>query len=137
MGRETSTALQEIFRETSRLDRAVYVPSRLAILSYLQVAGETTFMSLAKITGLSRGNLTLQLDKLKEEGLVGTDRVLENRKTRTTAWLTRNGEERLESYLSTMRRLVEIASSTAILDQQPENNDLPRQYQCREEPTNG
>ena len=137
MSRETSAAFREIFQETFTLDRVVHEPSRLAVLSCLRVAGETAFMSLAKITGLSRGNLTLQLDKLKEEGLVETQRVIHHRKSLTTVWLTSNGEERLESYLDTMQRLVEITRYTSIFDQPPTTSELSRQYRFREEHTNG
>lgn len=92
-------------------NKLIHEPSRLGILSYLDEAGEADFMFLATITGLSRGNLTIQLDKLREGGLIETERVIRRRRTKTTARLTPEGKTAIRDYWSRMETFKQRISS--------------------------
>ena len=52
------------------IDRVIHEPARLAILSVLGGCGAADFLFLENATGLSRGNLSVQLTKLEEAGLI-------------------------------------------------------------------
>lgn len=91
--------LKDLVGGTNKL---IHEPSRLGILTHLDRAGEADFMLLATITGLSRGNLTIQLDKLREGGLIETERVIRRRKTLTTARLTSKGKDAIQDYWARM-----------------------------------
>lgn len=89
-------------KELVDTDKLIHEPSRLGILSWLDKAGEETFMALSRVTGLSRGNLTIQLDKLKEGGLIQPERVIRRRRTQTTVRLTAEGESAIRTYWARM-----------------------------------
>lgn len=94
----TAPGEPELLKGLLATDRLIHEPSRLAILSYLDVVTEADFMSLVHHTGISRGNLTIQLDKLEEGGLIQTERVIRHRRTRRTARLTQQGKGIINDY---------------------------------------
>jgi DNA-binding transcriptional ArsR family regulator len=57
-------------------------------------------------TGLSRGNLSVQMGRLEEAGMVHLDRQLEGRRPRTTYTLSERGLEALGEYKRTMLSLL-------------------------------
>ena len=58
------------FEELANLDKLIHEPARLSILTALSVCESADFLSLRRLTGLSDGNLSVQLSKLEEAGLV-------------------------------------------------------------------
>jgi DNA-binding HxlR family transcriptional regulator len=89
------------------VDRVIHEPARLAILTVLAACASADFTFLQSATGLSKGNLSVQLTRLDEAGLIWIDKVLDRKTTRTTAGLTSMGKQQLNEYWQTMRRIQE------------------------------
>jgi DNA-binding transcriptional ArsR family regulator len=95
---EKQTAFPEV-------DRVIHEPARLAILTVLSACLSTDFTFLQSATGLSKGNLSVQLTRLDEAGLIKVDRVLHRKTTRTSVALTRLGKQQLNEYWITMKKI--------------------------------
>jgi DNA-binding transcriptional ArsR family regulator len=87
------------------IDRLVHEPARLAILSVLAACERADFLFLERATGLSRGNLSVQLSRLEEAGVIEIEKTIERKRTLTTAALTRGGRGTLDAYWKTMDEL--------------------------------
>ena len=87
------------------IDRLVHEPARLAILTVLSSCRTADFLFLQNATGLSKGNLSVQLSKLEEAGLIRIRKEIVDKKTRTTASLSVRGEREIATYWTTMDRL--------------------------------
>jgi DNA-binding transcriptional ArsR family regulator len=87
------------------LDRVIHEPARLAIPSVLSGCGAADFLFLENATGLSRGNLSVQLTKLEEAGLIKIRKEIVGKKTRTTASVTTKGKMNISAYWKAMDKL--------------------------------
>lgn len=87
------------------IDRVIHEPARLAILSVLCGCGAADFLFLENATGLSRGNLSVQLTKLEEAGVIKIRKEIVGKKTRTTASLTAKGTRDISAYWKAMDKL--------------------------------
>ena len=63
------------------------------------------FKYLQTATGLSQGNLSVQLSRLEEAGLTASQRVIERKHTLTTVVLTDMGRFELARYWRDIERL--------------------------------
>jgi DNA-binding transcriptional ArsR family regulator len=84
------------------IDRIVHEPARLAILTVLSSCEEADFLFLERATKLSRGNLSVQLTRLEEAGVIEIDKRIEHKRTLTTAKLTDQGRRTLNTYWDSM-----------------------------------
>ncbi len=87
------------------IDRLVHEPARLAILTVLSACERANFLFLERATGLSRGNLSVQLTRLEEAGLVEIEKTLVRKRTLTTVALRDPGRLALDSYWRAMDEL--------------------------------
>jgi DNA-binding MarR family transcriptional regulator len=83
-------------------NRLVHEPARLAILTVLSSCASADFVFLQNVTGLSKGNLSVQLTNLEEAGLVVIEKEIVERKMRTSVSLTKRGTSEIEEYWKTM-----------------------------------
>ena len=88
------------------LDRMVHEPARLAILTVLSAAEQVEFLFLLKVTGLSKGNLSVQAQKLEAAGYVETIKGFRGRIPVTTFKITPEGKEALVAYHAQLRALL-------------------------------
>jgi DNA-binding HxlR family transcriptional regulator len=90
----------------------VHERARLLILSYLAGAetAETSFNDLKTRLELSAGNLSIQLKKLEQAGLVGIRKEFRNNKPHTTLTLSAAGQRALRSYLKQMETMIKAFS---------------------------
>ncbi len=88
------------------LDRMVHEPARLAILTVLSAAQEVEFLFLLKVTGLSKGNLSVQAQKLESAGYVQTTKGFRGRIPMTSFRITVEGRKALIAYQAQMRALL-------------------------------
>ena len=79
------------FEELANLDKLIHEPARLALLTALSVCESADFLSLRRLTGLSDGNLSVQLSKLEEAGLVQIRKQFVAKKPKTLASITAKG----------------------------------------------
>ena len=86
------------FEELANLDRLIHEPARLAILSALSSCESADFTALRRLTGLSDGNLSVQLGKLEESGLVGMQKQFVGKKPNTKVKITKKGLQAVQRY---------------------------------------
>jgi DNA-binding MarR family transcriptional regulator len=90
-------------QETLELpNRLVHEPARLAILTVLCSCKSADFVFLRRVTGLTKGNLSVQLVNLEQGGLVVTTKEIVERKMRTTVKLSKRGAAEIDEYWQTM-----------------------------------
>jgi DNA-binding transcriptional ArsR family regulator len=87
------------------IDRVVHEPARLAILTVLSSCEEADFLFLERATKLSRGNLSVQLTRLEDAGVIEIDKRIEHKRTLTTAKLSDRGRHTLNAYWESMNAL--------------------------------
>ncbi len=86
------------------LNRTIHEPARLAILTVLSGCVTADFTFLQTATGLSKGNLSVQLTRLEDAALVASTKTIERKRTLTTVSLTREGRTELAKYWRQMER---------------------------------
>ena len=79
------------FEELANLDKLIHEPARLAILTALSACESADFTALRRLTGLSDGNLSVQLSKLEEAGLVDIQKQFIAKKPSTQIKITKKG----------------------------------------------
>ncbi len=94
------------------IDRLVHEPARLAILTVLAACERADFLFLERATGLTRGNLSVQLSKLEQAGLIEIEKTIERKRTLTTAALLRRGRTMLDDYWRMMELMRTRAAGT-------------------------
>jgi DNA-binding transcriptional ArsR family regulator len=79
------------FEELANLDKLIHEPARLALLTALSACESADFTALRRLTGLSDGNLSVQLSKLEEAKLVVVQKQFVGKKPNTKAQITKKG----------------------------------------------
>ena len=87
------------------VNRLIHEPARLAILTVLAACDRADFLFLERATGLSRGNLSVQLTRQEEAGLIEIEKIIHGKRTLTTAALLDRGRWALDSYWQQMEAL--------------------------------
>lgn len=105
-------------------DRIVHEPARLAILAVLSSCSFADFLFLENATGLSRGNLSVQLTNLEEAGLIILTKEIVDKKTRTTARLSKRGSVEIDNYWKTMDA-IRARMATAITRKRSRGRPFP------------
>ena len=88
-------------------DRLLHEPARLRLLANLAVVRKADFTWLLNQTGLSRGNLSVQMGRLAEAGLVSIEKTFRDNRPRTLYEITRPGMEALREYKRDMTRILD------------------------------
>jgi DNA-binding transcriptional ArsR family regulator len=83
-------------------DKFVHEPARLIILTVLSACKSAEFLFLQRATGLTKGNLSVQMSKLEEAGLIDIEKAFEGKKPVTSATLTAKGSRALADYWKAM-----------------------------------
>ena len=107
------------------VNRLVHDPARLTILTILALEASTDFVSLRRMTGVSKGNLSNHLAKLADAGLVQLDRRMAGKQPATIVTLTSLGRAALEEHwqqLDAARRRMQFEIAHRFLDA-PEGSD--------------
>jgi DNA-binding MarR family transcriptional regulator len=68
------------------------------------------FLFLERATGLTRGNLSVQLTRLEEAGLIEIEKTIERKRTLTMVTLVRRGRQALREYWQQMEEMRAAAS---------------------------
>lgn len=87
-------------------DALLHEPARLRVLALLAAVERADFMWLLRQTNLSRGNLSVQMGRLEEAGIVETMRELVGKRPRTSYRLTNSGLKALIEYKRNMNDLL-------------------------------
>jgi DNA-binding transcriptional ArsR family regulator len=99
------------FEELANLDKLIHEPARLAILSALSACESADFTALRRLTGLSDGNLSVQLAKLEEAGLVNMQKQFVGKKPNTRAKVTKKGLAAIQRYWEQLNTIKQNADA--------------------------
>ncbi len=88
------------------IDGFLHEPARLRVLVFLAMVDAADFMYLLRQTGLSRGNLSVQMSRLESAGVVDVAKREVDGRLRTTYTLAKKGLDALRRYKSTMREIL-------------------------------
>lgn len=102
------------------LNRLIHEPARLAILTILSSCASADFVFIQGTTGLSKGNLSVQLTNLEQAGLVIITKEMLDKKLRTVVRLADQGASEIEEYWRTMDKI----RSRMAEKQQPRNSPV-------------
>ena len=97
---------KKIIKDIIALERLVHEPSRLAILTILSGVKEADFTFLLRMSGLTRGNLSVHLSKLEEAGYVNVKKRFINKVPNTVYNLTKEGRKAFNNYLKNMETII-------------------------------
>ena len=89
------------------LDRLIYEPIRLRIVSALAVNPSLTFNELKRLLETTDGNLSVHARKLEDAEYIVCTKSFEGRMPKTQYRLTETGRRALEKYLNHMEALIQ------------------------------
>lgn len=88
------------------LDTAIHGPTRLGIMTALQMDGPLDFSTLKLRLDVPDGSLNLHLRKLEEAGYIRSHKAIVGLRPKTTCSMTAAGRKALVGYLQSMRTLL-------------------------------
>src|SRR5215207_7178093 len=102
------------------LDRLIHERARLAILSSLAAHDHgLSFNDLKDLCALTDGNLSRQLQMLKEANLLDIEKGTSGNRPQTICRLTRTGRKRFLDYVAELEKVVSNAGESAKAAQGP------------------
>lgn len=81
------------------LDPVLHSQLRLSIVSLLMSVESAEFNFLLEETGSTKGNLSVQINKLKEAGYIEVKKAFRNNYPLTTCSITKKGVKAFEEYV--------------------------------------
>ncbi|MEJ2567660.1 MAG: transcriptional regulator [candidate division WOR-3 bacterium] len=97
---------KKIIKDIMTLEKLIHEPSRLAILTILSGVKEADFKFLLRMSGLTRGNLSVHLSKLEEAGYVNINKRFINKMPNTVYNITKEGRRAFDEYLKNMGKII-------------------------------
>ncbi len=88
------------------LDPILHTQLRLAIVSLLISVQEAEFTFLKEKTGASAGNLSVQLNKLKEADYINITKQFKNNYPLTLCKITPKGVDAFEAYVNALKTYI-------------------------------
>ena len=85
------------YKQITNFDRLIHEPSRLAIMAVLSACESADFTFLLNATGLSKGNLSAHLSKLRDAGYVNITKGYKGNYPHTTGALTKDGRRAFDA----------------------------------------
>jgi DNA-binding transcriptional ArsR family regulator len=94
----------------NELDAILHSQVRLAIVSILMGVESAEFIFLKENIKVSAGNLSLQLDKLKENNYITIKKGFKNNYPVTTCKISKKGIKAFENYVENLKQYIEIGN---------------------------
>lgn len=88
------------------LDPILHSQLRLAVMSLLIGVKEAEFTFLKEKTNATAGNLSVQVQKLKEAGYIEVTKQFKDNYPQTTCKITQKGVEAFELYVKTLQEYI-------------------------------
>ena len=88
------------------LDPLLHSQLRLAVMSILIGADEADFVFLREKTGATAGNLSVQIEKLREAGYIAVEKSFRGKMPRTTCRVTVKGITAFEKYVAALQTYI-------------------------------
>ena len=95
-----------MFEDTELL--FLHEPVRLQLMLSLASVRQSDFVFLLNSTGISKGNLSVQMSRLGEKGLVHIEKIIRNNRACTVYELTPKGRKALSRYRKVMLALLSV-----------------------------
>jgi DNA-binding transcriptional ArsR family regulator len=92
-----------VFKE---LDPILHSQLRLAVMSLLISVKEAEFTFLREKTNATSGNLSVQIQKLKDAGYIDVVKQFKDNYPQTVCKITQNGVEAFELYVKALREYI-------------------------------
>ena len=89
--------------EFKELDPILHSQLRLAVISLLIGLKEAEFTYLKEKTGSTAGNLSVQINKLKDAGYIDVTKQFSNNYPQTMCRITKKGIEAFETYVKALQ----------------------------------
>jgi DNA-binding transcriptional ArsR family regulator len=89
------------------LDPILHSQLRLAIVSLLISLEEADFSFLKEKTNATSGNISVQLEKLKEAGYIEIKKSFKNKYPLTTCKITKKGIQAFETYVKDLKQYLD------------------------------
>ena len=90
---------------TKSMDKLLFNPIRLKIMSSLINNSQCDFNHLKKITETTQGNLSIQLKKLKEEKYIEIEKTFSNNYPKTSCSITEKGKIKFEEFFKNLIKM--------------------------------
>lgn len=90
--------MQAEVQAITSIDRVIHEPARLAIVAVLSACDSADFAALLHLTGLTKGNLSAQLQKLEEAEYITITKSFKERYPHTDCALTAAGRQAFRAY---------------------------------------
>jgi DNA-binding MarR family transcriptional regulator len=94
-----------VFKE---LDPILHSQLRLAVMSLLISVKEAEFTFIKEKTNSTAGNLSVQVQKLKEAGYIEVTKQFKDNYPQTTCKITPKGIEAFESYVQVLQQYLNV-----------------------------
>ena len=88
------------------LDPILHSQLRLAVMSLLIGVKEAEFTFIREKTAATAGNLSVQIQKLKDAGYIEVTKQFKDNYPQTTCKITRKGVDAFEKYVKTLREYI-------------------------------
>ena len=94
--------------EFKELDPVLHSQLRLAVISLLISVKEAEFTFLKEKTGATAGNLSVQLQKLKEAGYLEIEKSFKDNYPLTNCRITKQGIKAFDNYVKSLQTYLNI-----------------------------
>ncbi len=91
------------------LDPILHSQLRLAVMSLLISVKEAEFTFIKEKTNSTAGNLSVQVQKLKEAGYIDVEKQFKDNYPLTTCKVTKNGIAAFESYVKALQDYLNVS----------------------------
>ncbi|MDX1348871.1 MAG: transcriptional regulator [Putridiphycobacter sp.] len=91
-----------------KLNPLLHQELRLSIISFLATIDSADFNKLMAVTKASKGNLSVQISKLKAAGYVNVKKTFKNNYPHTSCAITKKGQLALSEYVENLKQLLNI-----------------------------
>jgi DNA-binding HxlR family transcriptional regulator len=91
-----------------KLNPILHQELRLSIVSFLLNVESADFKKLMEVTEASKGNLSVQISKLQEAGLISVKKTFRGNYPHTSCSITKKGRTALEQYVTDLKGLLGI-----------------------------
>ena len=89
------------------LDPLIHSPLRLAIISLLSNVKQADFNYIKEVTNATNGNISTQIQKLKEAGYITVKKTFKDNYPNTSCALTKNGQEAFTNYVLSIQSYIQ------------------------------
>ena len=85
------------------IEKLLFNPIRLKIVSFLISVESSSFKKLIKVSGATKGNISIQIKKLQDAGFIKIKKKLKNNYPLTLCYITVKGKKSFEIFFQYLK----------------------------------